>query len=74
MTDKEFKDKVYEVVCGGIDADWNDEDVIDRIHMYSDFREKIYEIVFGGGVTGAKDEEEEDEDSKWRRWALDNIS
>jgi len=73
MTDKEFKDKVYEVVCGGIAADWNDEDVIDPICMYSDFREKIYEIVFGVGVTGAKDEEEE-EDSKWRRWALDNIS
>ena len=42
MTDKEFKKKVYEVVCGGIDADWNDEDVVDRICMYSDFREKIY--------------------------------
>ena len=73
MTDKEFKKKVYEVVCGGIDADWNDEDVVDRICMYSDFREKIYEVVFGVGRVG-KLCEKGDEDEKWRRWALDNIS
>jgi len=73
MTDKEFKKKVYEVVCGGIDADWNDEDVVDRICMYSDFREKIYEIVFGVGVADIK-EEEDDGDRKWSRWALNNIS
>ena len=75
MTDKEFKREIYKIICGNADYNYNewgsDAEVIDRIRMYAEFREKIYEVVFG--IIDIKNQEG-DEDEKWRRWALDNIS
>ena len=78
MTAEQFKKEVYKVVCGdgANDENFNDKEVIDRIRMYSDFREKIYETVLERKRLNNYLEEEEghDPDSKWTRWALDNIS
>ena len=78
MTDKEFKREIYKIICGNADYNYNewgsDSEVIDRIRMYAEFREKIYEVVVGVGVIDVKNQQEEDKDKKWRRWALDNIS
>ena len=79
----QFKERILKIAFGNNvkSKKFSDEEIIQRIQMLAEFREKVFGAAFGVGtisVLSAKPPhikpEDTDDDERWTRWALDNIS
>ena len=79
----QFKERILKIVFGNDTASkkFSDEEIIERIQMLIEFRERVFGAAFGVGtisVLSAKPThtkpKDTDDNEKWTRWALDNIS